>query len=89
MGSTIWLDNRMDITFWYKRDNVCVDVLLQGVSEQKLRAHLGSFGVSGSLVLQPMYTLSGRNHCNYVDGMNILVNWGSSLCRAELLISES
>ncbi|KAJ4744815.1 ATP-binding cassette sub-family F member 3 [Rhynchospora pubera] len=30
-----------------------------GVPEQKLRAHLGSFGVSGSLALQPMYTLSG------------------------------
>ncbi|XP_031501783.1 ABC transporter F family member 3 isoform X2 [Nymphaea colorata] len=30
-----------------------------GVPEQKLRAHLGSFGVSGNLALQPMYTLSG------------------------------
>nr|ACF79675.1 unknown [Zea mays] len=30
-----------------------------GVPEQKLRAHLGSFGVSGSLALQSMYTLSG------------------------------
>lgn len=30
-----------------------------GVPEQKLRAHLGSFGVTGSLALQPMYTLSG------------------------------
>lgn len=29
------------------------------VDEQKLRAHLGSFGVSGDLALQPMYTLSG------------------------------
>lgn len=27
--------------------------------EQKLRAHLGSFGVTGNLALQPMYTLSG------------------------------
>lgn len=31
----------------------------QGVPEQKLRAHLGSFGVTGNLALQPMYTLSG------------------------------
>lgn len=30
-----------------------------GVPEQKLRAHLGSFGITGSLALQPMYTLSG------------------------------
>ncbi|XP_078440145.1 general control non-repressible 3 [Wolffia australiana] len=30
-----------------------------GVPEQKLRSHLGSFGVSGNLALQPMYTLSG------------------------------
>lgn len=30
-----------------------------GVPEQKLRAHLGSFGVNGNLALQPMYTLSG------------------------------
>ncbi|XP_038907092.1 ABC transporter F family member 3 [Benincasa hispida] len=30
-----------------------------GVPEQKLRAHLGSFGVTGNLALQPMYTLSG------------------------------
>ncbi|KAJ3695225.1 hypothetical protein LUZ60_000602 [Juncus effusus] len=30
-----------------------------GVPDQKLRAHLGSFGVTGSLALQPMYTLSG------------------------------
>lgn len=30
-----------------------------GVPEQKLRSHLGSFGVTGSLALQPMYTLSG------------------------------
>ena len=37
---------------------------LQGVPEQKLRAHLGSFGVSGNLALQPMYTLSGRDHTN-------------------------
>lgn len=33
---------------------------LQGVPDQKLRAHLGSFGVTGSLALQPMYTLSGN-----------------------------
>ena len=32
---------------------------MQGVPEQKLRAHLGSFGVTGNLALQPMYTLSG------------------------------
>jgi ATPase subunit of ABC transporter with duplicated ATPase domains len=32
---------------------------LQGVPEQKLRSHLGSFGVTGNLALQPMYTLSG------------------------------
>lgn len=30
-----------------------------GVPEQKLRAHLGSFGVTGNLALQQMYTLSG------------------------------
>ncbi|GLJ41053.1 hypothetical protein SUGI_0849910 [Cryptomeria japonica] len=30
-----------------------------GVVEQKLRAHLGSFGITGNLALQPMYTLSG------------------------------
>ncbi|XP_021816509.1 ABC transporter F family member 3 isoform X1 [Prunus avium] len=30
-----------------------------GVPEQKLRSHLGSFGVTGNLALQPMYTLSG------------------------------
>jgi ATP-binding cassette subfamily F protein 3 len=30
-----------------------------GVQEQDLRAHLGSFGVTGALALQPMYTLSG------------------------------
>lgn len=30
-----------------------------GVPEQKLRAHLGSFGITGNLALQPMYTLSG------------------------------
>ncbi|XP_078182638.1 general control non-repressible 3 [Carex rostrata] len=30
-----------------------------GVPEQKLRSHLGSLGVSGSLALQPIYTLSG------------------------------
>lgn len=29
------------------------------VKEQELRAHLGSFGVSGNLALQPLYTLSG------------------------------
>jgi ATP-binding cassette subfamily F protein 3 len=27
--------------------------------EQRLRAHLGSFGITGSLALQSMYTLSG------------------------------
>jgi hypothetical protein len=41
---------------------------LQGVPEQKLRAHLGSFGVSGNLALQPMYTLSGRHHTNIIGG---------------------
>lgn len=30
-----------------------------GVPEQKFRAHLGSFGITGNLALQPMYTLSG------------------------------
>jgi ATP-binding cassette subfamily F protein 3 len=30
-----------------------------GVLEQELRSHLGAFGVSGPLALQPMYTLSG------------------------------
>ena len=33
---------------------------LQGVPEQKLRSHLGSFGVTGNLALQSMYTLSGN-----------------------------
>jgi hypothetical protein len=30
-----------------------------GLQEQQARAHLGSFGVSGPLALQSMYTLSG------------------------------
>ena len=30
-----------------------------GVLEQELRGHLGSFGISGPLALQPLYTLSG------------------------------
>eukprot|EP00249_Psilotum_nudum_P023811 c28989_g1_i1 orf=609-2861(+) len=30
-----------------------------GIPEQKLRAHLGSFGITGNMALQPMYTLSG------------------------------
>lgn len=30
-----------------------------GVMEQRLRGHLGSFGIGGTLALQPMYTLSG------------------------------
>lgn len=30
-----------------------------GLKDQEARAHLGSFGVSGPLALQPMYTLSG------------------------------
>lgn len=30
-----------------------------GIVEQKLRAHLGSFGITGNMALQPMYTLSG------------------------------
>ncbi|KAL9422611.1 hypothetical protein AB3S75_034814 [Citrus x aurantiifolia] len=30
-----------------------------GVPQQKLRAYLGSFGVTGNLALQPMYTVSG------------------------------
>ena len=29
------------------------------VPQQELRTHLGSFGVTGALALQPMYTLSG------------------------------
>jgi ATP-binding cassette subfamily F protein 3 len=29
------------------------------LKEQEARAHLGSFGVSGPLALQPLYTLSG------------------------------
>jgi ATP-binding cassette, subfamily F, member 3 len=41
----------------------------QGVPEQKLRAHLGSFGVSGSLALQSMYTLSGRNRSDRAKGL--------------------
>ncbi|XP_048137023.1 ATP-binding cassette sub-family F member 3-like [Rhodamnia argentea] len=31
----------------------------KGVPEQKLRAHWGSFGLTGNLALQPMYTLFG------------------------------
>ena len=34
-------------------------LLFQGVLEQRLRAHLGSFGITGNLALQSMYTLSG------------------------------
>lgn len=30
-----------------------------GVLEQELRSHLGSFGISGNLALQQMFTLSG------------------------------
>lgn len=30
-----------------------------GLKDQEARQHLGSFGVSGPLALQPMYTLSG------------------------------
>ncbi|KAK9867268.1 hypothetical protein WJX84_007223 [Apatococcus fuscideae] len=30
-----------------------------GTNSQEMRSHLGSFGVSGSLALQPMYSLSG------------------------------
>lgn len=41
---------------------ICLFSLLQGVPEQKLRSHLGSLGVSGSLALQPMYTLSGKHY---------------------------
>ena len=33
--------------------------LMQGIVEQKLRAHLGSFGITGNMALQPMFTLSG------------------------------
>ena len=29
------------------------------VKEEKLRAHLGRFGIAGELAMQPMYTLSG------------------------------
>lgn len=47
---------------------LCLSVIffsfLQGVPEQKLRGHLGSFGVTGNLALQPMYTLSGTLHFN-------------------------
>ncbi|KAE8672381.1 ABC transporter F family member 3 [Hibiscus syriacus] len=31
----------------------------KGMPEQKLRGHVGFFGVAGNLALQPMYTLSG------------------------------
>lgn len=41
-------------------DNVILH-FFQGVPEQKLRGHLGSFGITGNLALQPMYTLSGKN----------------------------
>ncbi len=44
---------------------------MQGVPEQKLRAHLGSFGVTGNLALQPMYTLSG-NESVLIDVLSIL-----------------
>ncbi|VAI63556.1 unnamed protein product [Triticum turgidum subsp. durum] len=49
----------------YKRLDLTVNPLLYmmrcfpGVPEQKLRSHLGSFGVTGNLALQSMYTLSG------------------------------
>lgn len=46
----------------------CIWCCLQGVPEQKLRSHLGSFGVSGNLALQPMYTLSGRHHSHRIGG---------------------
>eukprot|EP00850_Spirogloea_muscicola_P001578 SM000006S19343 [mRNA] locus=s6:192048:197015:+ [translate_table: standard] len=36
-----------------------MSVSFPGVPEQKLRSHLGSFGVGGNLALQPMFTLSG------------------------------
>ncbi|KAJ4750080.1 ATP-binding cassette sub-family F member 3 [Rhynchospora pubera] len=36
-----------------------------GVPEQKLRAHLGSFGVSGSLALQPMWSEEQGCICKY------------------------
>jgi len=66
---------------------------LQGVPEQKLRAHLGSFGVSGNLALQPMYTLSGKHDTNLIGSFrwwNMLIVYdcqfwqivkGSSACR--------
>jgi ATP-binding cassette subfamily F protein 3 len=34
-----------------------------GVPDQRLRAHLGSFGITGPLALQTMYTLSGEDSC--------------------------
>lgn len=40
-------------------DSLVVLWLFQGVLEQRLRAHLGSFGITGNLALQSMYTLSG------------------------------
>ncbi|KAI6683660.1 hypothetical protein NL676_029573 [Syzygium grande] len=33
--------------------------IVEGVQEEKLRAHLGYFGVTGNRALQPMYTLAG------------------------------
>lgn len=46
---------------------------MQGVPEQKLRSHLGSFGVTGNLALQPMYTLSGIffiPYCQYLKDIS-------------------
>ncbi|KAK6144981.1 hypothetical protein DH2020_021801 [Rehmannia glutinosa] len=43
-----------------------------GVPEQKLRGHLGSFGITGNLALQPMYTLSALNHLD-LDAVEALI----------------
>ena len=48
------------IIFWkHLTLRFVLSLCFQGVPEQKLRGHLGSFGITGNLALQPMYTLSG------------------------------
>lgn len=55
----IWFQIRYLYHIWLNKifESLC---FFQGVPEQKLRSHLGSFGVTGNLALQPMYTLSGN-----------------------------
>lgn len=49
------------IIYARKNRNILSIPFFQGVPEQKLRGHLGSFGITGNLALQPMYTLSGMS----------------------------